>query len=105
MENEIDKVDPVIERNGIQLFDESGARLSEKQGGRLVVHGQVSIVVDAFDRPDMNASRRRLGLYSLGYQVFKTDGTPPPGFEQSRINLVFNRLSADRDAPKIAYAE
>jgi len=101
----IDKVDPVIEKNGIQLFDESGARLSEKQGGRLVVHGQVSIVVDAFDRTDMNASRRRLGLYSLGYQLLKPDGTPAPGFEQPRINLVFDRLSADRDAPKIAYAE
>jgi sugar lactone lactonase YvrE len=101
----MDKVAPVIAKDGVQLFDESGARLSEKQGGRLVVHGQVSIVVDAFDRTDMNASRRRLGLYSLGYQLLKPDGMPAPGFEQPRINLVFNRLPADKDAPKIAYAE
>jgi sugar lactone lactonase YvrE len=101
----IDKVDPVIEKNGIQLFDESGARLSEKQGGRLVVRGQVSIVVDAFDRTDMNARRRRLGLYSLGYQLLKPDGTAAPGFEQPHINLVFNRLPANWDAAKIAYAE
>ncbi len=100
-----DQVAPTIEKDGIQLFDESGARLSEKQGGRLVVHGHVSIVVDAFDRTDMNASRRRLGLYSLGYQVLKPDGTPAPGFEQPRINLVFRRLPANWDAAKIAYAE
>jgi hypothetical protein len=101
----MDKVNPVIAKDGIQLFDESGARLSEKQSGRLVVHGHVSIVVEAFDRTDMNASRRRLGLFSLGYQVFKPDGTTAPGFEQPRINLVFRRLPADSDAAKIAYAE
>jgi len=101
----IDKVDPVIEKDGVQLFQESEDPLSEKQAGRLVVHGRVSIVVDAFDRNDMNASRRRLGLYSLGYQILRPDGTPAPGFEQPRINLVFNRLPADREAPKIAYAK
>ena len=100
-----DKVDPTIERDGIQLFDQSGTRLAEKQAGRLLVHGSVNIVVDAFDRNDLNANRRRLGLYSLGYQILKPDGTPAPGFEQPRINLMFNRLPADRDAPKIAYAE
>jgi hypothetical protein len=100
-----DKVDPVIERDGVQLFDQSGARLAEKQAGRLLVHGSVNIVVDAFDRNDMNANRRRLGLYSLGYQILKPDGTPAPGFEQPRINLMFNRLPPDRDATKIAYAE
>jgi sugar lactone lactonase YvrE len=100
-----DKVDPTIERDGIQLFDQSGTRLAEKQAGRLLVHGSVNIVVDAFDRTDLNANRRRLGLYSLGYQILKPDGTPAPGFEQPRINLIFNRLPADRDAPKIAYAE
>ncbi|MDX6288959.1 MAG: hypothetical protein QOH42_758 [Blastocatellia bacterium] len=100
-----DTVDPVIERDGVQLFDQSGARLAEKQAGRLLVHGSVNIVVDAFDRNDMNANRRRLGLYSLGYQILKPDGTPAPGFDQPRINLMFNRLPPDRDATKIAYAE
>jgi len=90
-----DKVDPVIAKDGIQLFDEAGARLVEKQSGRLIVHGRVNIIVDAFDRNDMNASRRRLGLYSLGYQVLKVNGTPAQGFEQPRINLVFNRLPAN----------
>ena len=99
-----DSVAPIIEKDGIQLFDATGARLNDKRAGRLLVSGQVRIVVDAFDRTNMNASRRRLGLYEIGYQVFKADGTPAPGFEQPRINIVFNRLPRDREATKIAYA-
>jgi sugar lactone lactonase YvrE len=100
-----DHVAPRIEPDGIQLFDEAGARFAEKQSGRLLVHGRVRIVVDAFDRTDMNGSRRRLGLYRLGYQVLKPDDAPAPGFEEPRINLVFDRLPSDSEAPKITYAE
>lgn len=99
-----DTVVPIIEKDGIQLFDGSGARLTEKNGDRLLVSGQIRIVVDALDRTNMNASRRRLGLYKLGYQVLKPDGTPAPGFEQPRINILFNRLPSDREATKVAYA-
>jgi len=99
-----DSVAPIIEKDGIQLFDTAGARFNEKRAGRLLVSGSVRIVVDAFDRTNMNASRRRLGLYEIGYQVFKADGTPVPGFEQPRINILFNRLPRDREATKIAYA-
>jgi sugar lactone lactonase YvrE len=100
-----DDVAPVIAKDGVQLFDEAGTRLSERQAGRLVVHGHVHIVVDAFDRTNLNATRRRLGLYSLGYQILKADGTPVPGFEQPLLTLVFNRLPGEWDAPKLAYAE
>jgi len=100
-----DKVEPVIEKDGVQLLDEAGRRLIEKQAGRLTIHGRVSIVVNAYDRNDLNASRRRLGLYSLGYQILKADGKPADRFEQPRINLVFNRLPAQEDAPKITYSE
>jgi sugar lactone lactonase YvrE len=100
-----DDIPPTIEKDGIQLFDASGVRLKEKQGGRLVVSGPVRIVVDAFDRTNMNPDRRRLGLYELGYQVLKADGTPAPGFEGPRINILFNRLPGDREATKVAYAD
>jgi len=100
-----DSIAPTIEKDGIQLFDASGARLTQKNGERLVVSGLVRIVVDAFDRNNMNASRRRLGLYRLGYQVLTPDGTPAPGFEQPRITLLFNRLPPDREATKVAYAD
>ena len=100
-----DSIPPTIEKDGIQLFDSSGARLKEKQGDRLIVRGSVRIVVDAFDRTNMNAERRRLGLYKLGYQVLKADGSPAPGFNEPRINILFNRLPGDRQATKVAYAD
>ncbi len=100
-----DTIAPTIEKDGIQLFDESGKRLQEKQGDRLIVRGPVRIVVDAFDRTNMNSERRRLGLYRLGYQVLKTDGSPAPGFEKPRITILFNRLPGDREATKVAYAD
>jgi hypothetical protein len=100
-----DKSAPIIERDGIQLFDQTDKRLVEKRSGRLLVTGRLRIVVDAFDRNDMNADRRRLGLYRLGYQVLKPDGTPAPGFAEPRITIIFNRLPADREGPKITYAE
>jgi len=99
-----DTIAPTIEKDGIQLFDSSGKRFTQKQGERLVVSGPVRIVVDAFDRTNMNPDRRRLGLYKLGYQVLKADGTPATGFDQPRIDLLFNRLPANREATKIAYA-
>jgi sugar lactone lactonase YvrE len=100
-----DTVAPTIEKDGIQLFDASGRRLTQKQGERLVVNGPVHIVVDAFDRTNMNADRRRLGLYKVGYEVLKPDGTPAPGFNEPRMNLVFDRLPRDREATKVAYAD
>ncbi|HEY6247711.1 MAG TPA: NHL repeat-containing protein [Pyrinomonadaceae bacterium] len=99
-----DTVAPMIEKDGIQLYNESGERLEEIDRGRLIVRGKVHIVVDAFDLTDLNNSRRRLGLYSLGYQVLKGDTTPAPGFAAPRVNIVFNRLPADDNAAKLAYA-
>jgi sugar lactone lactonase YvrE len=99
-----DDIPPTIEKDGIQLFDANGTRLTEKQGDRLLVSGQVRIVVDAFDRANMNGSRRRLGLYMLGYDVLKADGTPVPGSTGPRINLIFDRLPSEREATKVAYA-
>ena len=100
-----DTIAPTIEKDGIQLFDSSGKRFTQKQGERLLVSGPVRIVVDAFDRTNMNPDRRRLGLYKLGYQVLKADGTPATGFDQPHIDLLFNRLPANREATKIAYAD
>lgn len=99
-----DSIPPAIEKDGIQLFDSSGTRLTAKQDQRLLVNGQVRIVVDAFDRNNMSPDRRRLGLYKLGYQVLNSDGTPAPGFNEPRINILFNRLPPDREATKVAYA-
>jgi sugar lactone lactonase YvrE len=100
-----DKTPPTIEREGVRLFDESGAELKQKRGGRLLLSGRVRIVVDAYDQVDGNQSRRRLGLYRLGFQLLTPDGSPAPGFESPRVNFEFNRLPPGPDAPKIAYAD
>lgn len=100
-----DTVAPKIERDGVQLFNEAGERLTEKRRGRLLLRGRVRLVVDAFDQVDGNQARRRLGLYKLGYQILLPDGTPAPGFEQPRITIEFKRLPPDHEAPKIAYAD
>lgn len=98
-----DSISPRIERDGIRLFNQSGERLEEKRQGRLLVRGDVQIVVEAYDQVDDNAPRRRLGLYKLGYQILRADGTPAPGFEGPRINIEFNRLPPQRDAVRLAY--
>ncbi|HEX8129039.1 MAG TPA: NHL repeat-containing protein [Pyrinomonadaceae bacterium] len=101
-----DTVAPKIERDGVQLFDAlTGSRLMERRDGRLLVGGHVRIVVDAYDQVDGNQSRRRLGLYKLGYQLLRTDGTPAPGFERPRITLEFDRMPPDMEAVKVAYAD
>lgn len=100
-----DKRPPVIERDGVRLFDESGAELKEKRAGRLILRGRVRVVVDAYDQVDGNQPRRRLGLYRLGFQLFNADGSPAPGFERPRITIEFDRLPPGDDAPKIAYAD
>ncbi|HLL71768.1 MAG TPA: hypothetical protein VK363_10070 [Pyrinomonadaceae bacterium] len=99
---------PVIERDGVQLFEAStNTRLTEKRDGRLVVpaRAQVRIVVDAYDQVDGNQARRRLGLYKLGYQLLRADGSTAPGFDEPRITLEFDRMPPDREAVKIAYAD
>ena len=93
---------PTIE--SIQLFDNGGAEFKDKQSDRLLIHGKVRIVVDAYDRTNLNPERRRLGLYKLGYQVLKADGSPAHGFDEPRITILFNRLPPDDAATKIAYA-
>lgn len=98
-----DDIVPTIE--SVQLFDSAGKPFAEKQADRLMISGNVRIVVDAYDRTNMNPERRRLGLYKLGYQLLNPDGSPGPGFAEPRITLLFNRLPPDDSATKIAYAE
>lgn len=96
---------PQIERDGVQLFDAAGNQLKEKRGGRLIVRGAVRVVVNAFDQVDGNAARRRLGVYKLGFQILRADGSLAPGFDEPRVTIEFDRLPPERDAVKIAYAD
>ena len=108
-----DTVAPRI--NSIALFDGAGKRLRPPVGTRknpvldkrLRVPrslGEVNIVVDAYDQVDGNLARRRLGLYKLGYQLLRADGTPVPGHERPLITQVYDRLPRNPDAVKAVYA-
>jgi sugar lactone lactonase YvrE len=87
-----DTTPPVIARSGVRLFAEDGRPITRAERGRLIVDGQVEVVVDAWDQVDGNAARRRLGLYAIGYQVLHPDASPAPGFAAPRQTIVFDRL-------------
>ena len=60
--------------------------------------------MDAWDQVDGNERRRRLGLYTLGYQVLNRDGSPAPGFETPRNTIRFDRVATGSDAARMIYA-
>jgi hypothetical protein len=99
-----DTVPPVIERGGIEVWDSTGRPFVGRRQGRLVISGDVSIVVAAYDRVDGNAGGRKLGLYKIGYQLLREDGAPAPGFESPIVNIIFDRLPAGDRAVFLAYA-
>ena len=101
----VDTVTPTISR--IALYDAAGKRITAKKSQPLQLDrtlGDVQIVVNAYDQVDGNLARRKLGLYKLGYQVLRADGTPLPGFEQPVITQVYDRLPRNPDAVKAVYA-
>lgn len=69
-----DSIAPVIENAA--LFDENWMPLETKSGSsRIILSGKTRVVVRAYDRMDGNSERRRLGVFSLGYQIFNSEGT------------------------------
>jgi hypothetical protein len=98
-----DTVGPTIPRRGIVLKGEDGQPFTRRLNGRLVIRGRVQIVVEAWDQVNGNATRRRLGLYALGYQVLDAKGSPAPGFTTPREMIRFDRL-ADPEAARFVYA-
>lgn len=107
-----DTVAPTIEKDGVRLFDREWRELRPAGRGegksadaRIQLSGDVRIVVRAYDQMNGNAARRRLGLYRLGYQVLKADGSPAPGFEQPLLTISFETLPVSTINASIAYAE
>ncbi len=91
-----DSIAPIIEKDGIKFFDKSW---NEIKGN---VSGDVRIVVESFDQMDGNASRRRLGVYRLGYQILKADGTL---IEDKHRTISFERLPEEEWATRFIYAK
>ena len=98
-----DSVPPSIA--SVELRDANGARLLRREAGRVVVpQGDGDVVVDAWDQVDRNLPRRRLGLYSLGFQWLHADGSPVAGFDAPRTAIEFARLPPDEQV-KTVYAD
>jgi len=97
-----DRVPPTIA--AIHLLTLDGQRLVAPRRAPLVVDQPVQVVVDAWDQSDGNKPTRRLGLYELGYQILKKDGTAVAGFEKPRQTIRFDRLSPEPEAPSVLYA-
>lgn len=101
-----DNIAPSIEK--IELLDPQGKALSQVRGKRLFVPrslGQLGLVVYAYDQMDGNGKSRRLGLYRLGYQILRADGSAVPGFEQALIQQQYDRLPQDDEMVKLMYSE
>ena len=77
---------------------------SARHEERPVVSGDVAIVVTAYDRVDGNGANRKLGLFKIGYQLLRSDGSAVKGFEQPLMNIEFSRLPPDDSAVIKAYA-
>jgi outer membrane protein assembly factor BamB len=111
-----DTVAPVIEKDGVHLFDSNGKEFAaasatkeekreQETGKPLIVRGDVRVVVRAYDQMDGNAARRRLGLYQLGYQVLNADGRPAQGFSEPLWTISFESLPDSSGAVPLAYAK
>jgi sugar lactone lactonase YvrE len=94
-----DSIAPAIQE--AHLFDENWKQLGETKKGesRINVSGKIRIVVRAYDRMDGNADRRRLGVYRLGYQVLREDGSVASGTTVPTI--IFDVLPT---SPRLVYA-
>jgi sugar lactone lactonase YvrE len=103
--NLTDTTPPVVEPNGIEAVSQAGEPFKQLRDGRLVVTGDIDIVVTAYDKVDGNASRRKLGLFRVGYRLLRDDGAVVKGFEEPVINIDFSRMPPDDDSVFVAYAE
>lgn len=97
--NLTDTRQPVIEK--ATLYDENWREIeTTNAASRIRASDKVRVVVRAFDQVDGNAERRRLGVYKLGYQLLRNDGTP---MSDVGWTIVFDRLP-QHEAVWFAYA-
>jgi NHL repeat len=104
----MDTVPPVIEAVAIlnEMNEPANGRRGDGADGKAVaVSGKVRITARVYDQINGNPRYRRLGVYRLGYQVMGADGSPAPGFNEPRYNIVFDRLPAAPNAVYLTFAD
>lgn len=83
-----DSKTPIIDK--LTLFDESWREIeTPAAGGRIKLQGKTRIVARAYDQMDGNNERRRLGVYKVGYEVLKQDGS---SLDDVKWTISFERL-------------
>lgn len=94
---------PVIEEQGIQLFDENWKELGDPKSDSPIVsvRGRVRIVVRAYDQMDGGADRRRLGVFQIGYEVQPNTGAF--SVNGPEMNISFAELPDDPHGPALVY--
>ncbi len=91
-----DSIPPVIER--VELLNQDWIEVAAS-GNRIRLGEKRRVVVEAYDRMDGNAERRRLGVYRLGYQILSSDKS----LTDVDWTLVFDRMPSN-EAVELAYA-
>ena len=99
-----DAVRPTIAAGGIRLYDDTWKPFPRQRRKPPIVSGRVRIVVDAWDQADGNRPNRRLGLYSLGYQILKADGTRSAGIRTAARNHRVRSAGRSARCPPLVYA-
>ncbi len=89
---------PIIE--AVRLLREDGTEISPP----FILTNKNRVIVRSYDQADGNAGYRKLGVYKVGYQLLKKDGTALPDFSEPRFNIIFNGLP-DFSAVRMVYAE
>ena len=93
-----DRIAPVIE--DVTIIDSHWQEIETESGPRRINQSEkLRVVVQAYDRMDGNAERRRLGVYRLGYQLFS--GSTPQ--DEIDWTIAFDRMPLN-DAVPIVYA-
>jgi sugar lactone lactonase YvrE len=97
--NIADKIAPVIEN--VALFDENWQPIeTPNANSRIKLNGKPRVVVRAFDQMDGGASYRKLGVYSLGYQILHENKTP---LTEEKTTVSFAKMP-DENFVRLVYA-
>ena len=93
-----DSISPVIE--SVYMTDSNWSKLETRSGDqRIKLTDKSRVIVRAYDRVDGNAERRRLGVYKLGYQIYRNDQP----LSDVNWTISFARMPAN-DAVRYVYA-
>lgn len=93
-----DSISPVVE--SVYLTDANWDKLETRGGDpRIKLLDKTRVIVRAYDRVDGNAERRRLGVYKLGYQIFRDDQP----LSDVNWSISFERMPAN-EAVRFVYA-